>query len=430
MAWVLPLNVRTSKEGYRRLAPYFSIMTLLLLTALSCLLYECLLTTVVDKDARDMSFDYRITHAGVSRYHRMLATAYWPLYLASVTDWEADVTRPSEDIPVVVVFSGPPSACMVCRQMVDAVLKSVGRQPGLVRVVVSNGGVDGPIPQLQTYFAREQQAESLVSPSSVSQMEVDILIDSVIANYVDPHYIPPRISGLPDPSPLYNSLSIGGSSARIPMSMLMEGAPNLKKIGWPRELVYWGFAACPDTSWRNTFFLTYTNVNRPAISSQDGNLVVPRLQVTFLSNQYAYVDWYSMEILEDGRASVATLSNVQLQVLMIPQEGECCAWQLVDAIGVYSSERLVGPVSAVPTFFAGGQVQIEAEIRDLGQPDPPTWPRMKGPALIYCGIIFGGVAFIMLGFTPILMHVIQHNVMVNNGLPPPWYTYSSKYRGW
>lgn len=50
--------------------------------------------------------------------------------------------------------------------------------------------------------------------------------------------------------------------------------------------------------------------------------------------------------------------------------------------------------------------QLEVELRDTAQPVPPEFPRNKGPALIYCGIILGGISFILLGLTPILMFLV------------------------
>jgi hypothetical protein len=41
----------------------------------------------------------------------MTATAYWPTYLARVEDWEAQLLRPSLDIPTIVIFTGSSSEC-------------------------------------------------------------------------------------------------------------------------------------------------------------------------------------------------------------------------------------------------------------------------------------------------------------------------------
>ena len=48
----------------------------------------------------------------------------------------------------------------------------------------------------------------------------------------------------------------------------------------------------------------------------------------------------------------------QVRVLMIPQDGHCCAWQLVDAVGIYSSSRFVGNLDDIPSFFVSEQVTV------------------------------------------------------------------------
>eukprot|EP00951_Prasinocladus_malaysianus_P009862 scaffold72040_cov27-Prasinocladus_malaysianus.AAC.1 len=120
---------------------------------------------------------------------------------------------------------------------------------------------------------------------------------------------------------------------------------------------------------------------------------------------------------------------------MVPQAGECCAWQLKDAIGEYSTAQAkIAKLSEIQTFFPGtstkvgncitfielgslkgcecqlGYVlfwQISIRIQDEFEAEPPYFPKLKGPAFIYCGIILGGFSFIMLGFTPVLMFLIQ-----------------------
>lgn len=46
-----------------------------------------------------------------SRYHRMLATAYWPKSLGIIDDMDVDVLRPSMDIPVLVIYIGRLASC-------------------------------------------------------------------------------------------------------------------------------------------------------------------------------------------------------------------------------------------------------------------------------------------------------------------------------
>ena len=84
---------------------------------------QCALLTVVDRDVRDMTFDYRVTREGIARYHGMLATAYWPTDALIPINWTSDVLRPSVDIPVVAIIVGTRRACSgpggvnICRQV-------------------------------------------------------------------------------------------------------------------------------------------------------------------------------------------------------------------------------------------------------------------------------------------------------------------------
>lgn len=57
------------------------------------------------------------------------------------------------------------------------------------------------------------------------------------------------------------------------------------------------------------------------------------------------------------------------------------------------------------------------EIRDVGQAKPAYFPRLKGPALVYCGIITGGISVIMLGLTPVLLFIIYVRANACLGLP-------------
>lgn len=104
----------------------------------------------------------------------MLGTAYWPTYLARLEDWDAELLRPSQDIPTIVIFTGSPAACSrrvgsvtnnLCEQMEEAVEMAVGAHPGRLRVVREPRGSVSPVPQLQVFFRGVQQPEALISPN-------------------------------------------------------------------------------------------------------------------------------------------------------------------------------------------------------------------------------------------------------------------------
>lgn len=43
---------------------------------------------------------------------------------------------------------------------------------------------------------------------------------------------------------------------------------------------------------------------------------------------------------------------------MVPQAGNCCAWRLVEALGEYSTDRRIGPISAGPSLFPSDNVEV------------------------------------------------------------------------
>jgi hypothetical protein len=95
----------------------------------------------------------------------------------------------------------------------------------------------------------------------------------------------------------------------------------------------------------------------------------------------------------------------QVRFLMVPQEGECCAWRLQGLEGSYSRPVLT-TLQDAPAALGSVNIELRVELRDMAEPVEPVFPRNKGPALIYCGIILGGISFIMLGLTPILMFLV------------------------
>mmetsp|Transcript_40390 Transcript_40390/g.95974 ORF Transcript_40390/g.95974 Transcript_40390/m.95974 type:complete len:128 (-) Transcript_40390:721-1104(-) len=118
-------------------------------------------------------------------------------------------------------------------------------------------------------------------------------------------------------------------------------------------------------------------------------------------------------------------------VLFDPNQDACCAWRLTKVTGVYSNRRSVtGDLNSAGRFFASQSVEVKVRVRDVVEPEPAYFPLLRGPAFLYCGIIFGGISVIMLILTAILMQIIMHHVCVNKGIPPPFLKYTTKYRGW
>lgn len=167
----------------------------------------------------------------------------------------------------------------------------------------------------------------------------------------------------------------------------------------------------------------------PRLRLIGNTLLVPRLEATFLGSQTAHLNWYNVQFDRNGTVEIGVLQELVVRFLMVPQEGECCAWRLEGLEGSYSRPVLT-TLQDAPAALGSVNIELRVELRDMAEPVEPVFPRNKGPALIYCGIILGGISFIMLGLTPILMFLVYHQVMVNSGLPPPFYIYSRKYRGW
>eukprot|EP00873_Tetraselmis_striata_P017816 jgi/Tetstr1/438080/TSEL_026705.t1 len=433
MVLLLPLNVTTTREGWLRLSGYFSVMAILLVTATLSILYETTFLTVVDRDFRDMLWDYRTTQTGIARYHRMLGTAYWPTYLARVDDWEVDLLRPSEDIPTIVIYTGSTAACTrsigsvsnnLCAQMEEAVDLAVSAHPGRLRVVREPSGSVSPVPQLEVFFLGVQQPEALISPNRVSIEEVDAFVAGVIDTYVDPQYKPPRVGS--SYVALYNSVQVAGRN--VPLSLMANSTQDKMRFLWPWELWPWP-RPCTNTSYAENSLLGEMTLRAPALRLSNDALLVPRIQSTFLRSHSAGADWYSVEPRDNGTVAIGVLEKLVLRYAMVPQQGECCAWTLREAVGEYSQPYVV-PLQEAPAALGSMNIELEVELRDTAQPVPPEFPRNKGPALIYCGIILGGISFILLGLTPILMFLVYHHVLVNSDLPPPFYMYSRKYRGW
>mmetsp|Transcript_46760 Transcript_46760/g.118355 ORF Transcript_46760/g.118355 Transcript_46760/m.118355 type:complete len:353 (-) Transcript_46760:139-1197(-) len=259
MVLLLPLNVTTTREGWLRLSGYFSVMAILLVTATLSILYETTFLTVVDRDFRDMLWDYRTTQTGIARYHRMLGTAYWPTYLARVDDWEVDLLRPSEDIPTIVIYTGSTAACTrsigsvsnnLCAQMEEAVDLAVSAHPGRLRVVREPSGSVSPVPQLEVFFLGVQQPEALISPNRVSIEEVDAFVAGVIDTYVDPQYKPPRVGS--SYVALYNSVQVAGRN--VPLSLMANSTQDKMRFLWPWELWPWP-RPCTNTSYAENSLL-------------------------------------------------------------------------------------------------------------------------------------------------------------------------------
>mmetsp|Transcript_40391 Transcript_40391/g.95978 ORF Transcript_40391/g.95978 Transcript_40391/m.95978 type:complete len:254 (-) Transcript_40391:1220-1981(-) len=251
----------------------------------------------------------------------MLAAAYWPTQVNRMSNLNSDVRTPSRHIPVLLVLSGPPAMCNrevggravdVCEQVEVAVMASVRRNPGKIRVVRDASGSMGSVPQLNVYIDGRIR-DSRIWPNSVEQGQVDDFIDNMISSYVDPLYIPPRTRAGGDPVPLLNALQVDGRG----VSMRFSGTSrrNIAEFEWPREVVYWGYGACPQTGYRRNFFEGVMGLRRPATTTQGGAPFFPRLEIRFLGNQRATVDWYQVTALPGGKATVSPLQEIDVRLL-------------------------------------------------------------------------------------------------------------------
>jgi len=56
-------------------------------------------------------------------------------------------------------------------------------------------------------------------------------------------------------------------------------------------------------------------LRRPATTTQGGAPFFPRLEIRFLGNQRATVDWYQVTALPGGKATVSPLQEIDVRLL-------------------------------------------------------------------------------------------------------------------
>lgn len=214
-----------------------------------------------------------------------------------------------------------------------------------------------------------------------------------------------------------SALLVGGQS--VAFSFATEVGGNMKTANFVGMLasqiaIEAVPGTCPDTS-HDIFHGTGTARLEIAAFDSSSVALVP---VTMVAGT-KYVSQYQVE--DDGDFAslvVRRLSGLRVVVGKTSVPGSH-AWRVVEATGVYGSADL-----------SAQTVDVRVELRDVSEPQRVAVPQLEMEYYTMAFLALALIAGIIFFFLPFMMYHEYKQTLVKNGLPLPFFRYTTQFRGW
>lgn len=453
----IPLNVSTVKQSWQRLRGILCVALFAFITSLLCAVYQLFVLAPGDRDWRDMLFDYRITSAGVSYYHQ-----YFVLGLAccnndpEVFSYTCPVTIPASGAvccPPTIVYTCSLNTCPLLRRylypaagyysdgrvrdcsIAGSVLLSKSAEPTIslsVDLTVVYNGTTYP----------GLQIPNIVKPDLTA---IQQFVQTTMNTYKVPGYVPLS-------APLQTQLTVNNQQVYF-ITKVTGPTRNIKTWPpWSSFLWPWpGFQGrCQNTGSGRQFYLEgLTTINLPIYDPSTLQMATVQFanstkQVSIYQLMDLYPNYDNDQIInipygnDVGTVGLGVLSNLQIQVGMVPTQDSCNGWYINNYNFTASYTTIwSGPVADLYSSFDVANAtnitstEVPITVRDVSAPAHMNACYMYSQRYIILSLLIAWVWALTLG--PVLLVaplLTWWTITRNRGLPPPFYWYMEKYRGW
>ncbi|GAX81714.1 hypothetical protein CEUSTIGMA_g9142.t1 [Chlamydomonas eustigma] len=441
-----PLDVPSWGDGFRVIIGWLLMILFAVVSGGLFVLYELEYINVADTDVRDMDYDFRITSASTTFYHKYFingqvccnqdSTVYASSVISSCNNQYQQLQYSAYSASQTPTC--PPIVYYQCSNLNDADCDQAASSNSLYLYLSNANSYGNPS---GNYIGTPFQYNniSIYTPSGVAAIQS--WISNVASVYGSAAFAQPA-------KPLSTMVLVDGLPANLDFQELQGDNGNIVAIGyWRKAQLIWDFPglskACPNTGNQPQYGLTGSVpgyiVPEYDVTSQ-GDLVST---ITFFNDTIQFSPW-QVKLVDQGSTaqepslntiSVSSVTSVQISVGMVAALGPCYGW-LIDhtqssVIVTYGPPSYYGPASGLlAASLPSRQTQLYFTVLDVSRPEQIQLPQYGG--MWYIVAAFAASAVFSILTVPLILiglPIIWWNVRANQGKPLV-YRYLRSYRGW
>ena len=173
--------------------------------------------------------------------------------------------------------------------------------------------------------------------------------------------------------------------------------------------------SCPNTGHEIFYGVGTIDLQLEAYNSSE----VAMVAVSVGDDSVKYVPYY--EVTADSDWTSYSIKRISALEIKVGKSAVSNAWRVVELRGTYDSPYSPG---------GGSSIEVQVELRHVSEPQELFLPKLEMEYYTLAALALAAISGIILVILPYILYHEYKQGLLANGLPLPFFRYTTQFRGW